>query len=68
LPEASAEVERSINALQLDEAARELRLLRDYDSNNFTLALLGGKLDAQRQIVIREDEARAARMQTAASP
>ncbi|PWK92517.1 hypothetical protein [Fulvimonas soli] len=66
-PAATAEVERSINALQLDEAARELRLLRDYDATDFTLALLGGKLDAQRQIVIREDEARAARMQAPAA-
>lgn len=67
-PAATAEVERSINALQLDEAARELRLLRDVDGTDFTLALLGGKLDAQRQIVIREDEARAARIRAAASP
>ncbi|WP_049621332.1 hypothetical protein [Frateuria defendens] len=70
-PVASAEVERRINALQLDEAQRELYLLRDYDGTNFTLALLGGKLDAQRQLLVRQDEARAERMQAraaAASP
>ena len=60
---ASAEVERSINDNNLDEAQRELSLLREFDSTNYILSLLGGKLDAQRQIQIRQDEARAASMQ-----
>lgn len=62
-PQASADVERAINANALDEAARELRLLREVDANNYTLSLLAGKLDAQRMIKVREDEARAAEIQ-----
>jgi protein TonB len=62
MPLALDEVERNINDKQLDEAQRELRLLRDVDSNNYIVALLGGKLDAQRQLVVRADEARAAAM------
>jgi len=58
-PTASADVERAINNNELDEAQRELSLLREFDSTNYILSLLGGKLDAQRQIVIRQDEARA---------
>lgn len=60
MPDAMATVEQAINARQLDEAERELRLLREVDRDNFTLSLLAGKLDAQRMIVVREDEARAA--------
>jgi periplasmic protein TonB len=60
---ASADVERSINDNELDEAQRELSLLREFDSTNYILSLLGGKLDAQRQIQIRQDEARAAVIQ-----
>lgn len=66
-PDAAAEVERSINALELDEAQRELRLLREFDSTNYTLSLLGGKLDAQRQVMIRQDEERAALIQAQAA-
>lgn len=62
-PSASADVERSINDNDLDEAQRELSLLREFDSTNYILSLLGGKLDAQRQIQTRQDEARAAAMQ-----
>ncbi|MHA6205732.1 hypothetical protein ACXU4B_15005 [Dyella soli] len=62
-PAASADVERAINNNELDEAQRELSLLREFDSTNYILSLLGGKLDAQRQIVIRQDEARAAIIQ-----
>lgn len=62
-PQASAEVEAAINAKSLDEATRELRLLREVDSDNYTLSLLAGKLDAQRVIKVREDEARAAIIQ-----
>ena len=62
-PVASGDVERSINDNNLDEAQRELSLLREFDSTNYILSLLGGKLDAQRQIQIHQDEARAAAMQ-----
>ena len=58
--QATEAVEQAINKRQLDEAARELRLLHEVDNNNFTVQLLTGKLDAQRAIVVREDEARAA--------
>ncbi|WP_243048430.1 hypothetical protein [Dyella sp. RRB7] len=62
-PAASADVERAINDNELDDAQRELSLLREFDSTNYILSLLGGKLDAQRQIMIRQDEAKAAIIQ-----
>lgn len=62
-PAASADVERAINDNSLDDAQRELSLLREFDSTNYILSLLGGKLDAQRQIMIRQDEAHAAVIQ-----
>jgi periplasmic protein TonB len=64
--DACSEVERTINARDLDEAQRELALLRDYDGNNYTLALLGGKLGAQRMVMTREHEAQAAIIQAQA--
>lgn len=64
---AADDVERAINNNELDEAQRELSLLREFDGTNYKLALLGGKLDAQRQIQIRSDEARAAMIQSASS-
>lgn len=66
MPDAMGAVEQAINARQLDEAERELRLLREVDRDNFTLSLLAGKLDAQRMIVVREDEARAAEIRAKA--
>jgi protein TonB len=57
------EVERLINPVDLDEAQRELSLLREYDATNYTLALLGGKLSAQRMLVTRQHEAQAAIIQ-----
>jgi protein TonB len=62
-PAASADVERAINDNALDDAQRELSLLREFDSTNYILSLLGGKLDAQRQIMVRQDEAKAAIIQ-----
>jgi protein TonB len=62
-PAASADVERAINDNSLDDAQRELSLLREFDSTNYILSLLGGKLDAQRQLMIRQDEAKAAIIQ-----
>ncbi len=64
---AADDIERSINDNNLDEAQRELSLLREFDGTNYKLALLGGKLDAQRQIQIREDEAKAAIIQAQAA-
>ncbi|OOG62507.1 energy transducer TonB [Rhodanobacter sp. B04] len=64
-PRASEEIERTINHNDLDEARREIDLLREFDSNNFTLALLGGKLSAARNIETRQHEAEAARIQQA---
>lgn len=66
MPQAMALVEQAINRRELDEAARELRLLREADDTNFTVQLLAGKLDAQRAIVTREHEARAALLQARA--
>jgi len=59
LPFASQEIERLINRRQLEEARREIALLRDFDPTNYTLIILGAKLDAQQQVVTAEDEARA---------
>ncbi len=61
-PRAAAEIERAINQKQLEEARREIDLLREFDSDNFTLALLGGKLSAARNIVMKQHEAEAARI------
>ncbi|MEI7035247.1 hypothetical protein [Fulvimonas yonginensis] len=58
-PAATAAVEQAIDRGELDEAERELRLLREFDSGNYLLALLAGKLDAQRQVLVRQHEARA---------
>lgn len=56
-------VENTINGGDLDEAQRELLLLRMYDPHNYKLALLGSVLDAQRVIERRKHEAEAARIQ-----
>lgn len=56
-------VESTINSDDLDEAQRELSLLRQYDPHNYKLALLGSVLDAQRVIERRKHEAEAARIQ-----
>jgi periplasmic protein TonB len=60
-------VENTINGGDLDEAQRELSLLRMYDPHNYKLALLGSVLDAQRVIERRKHEAEAARIQAAQS-
>ncbi|MBB3226658.1 protein TonB [Luteibacter sp. Sphag1AF] len=65
LPFASTEVERLINQRELDEARREIALLRDFDPTNYTLVILGAKLDAQQRVVTAEDEARASMMRAA---
>ena len=41
-PDATGAVERTIDGGELDEAERELRLLREFDSGNYILALLAG--------------------------
>jgi protein TonB len=58
------DVEITINSGDLDEAQRELYLLRLYDPHNYQLALLGGVLDAQRVIERRAHEAEAVRIQS----
>jgi hypothetical protein len=65
-PRAAVEIERSINQNELDEARREIDLLREFDRDNFTLALLGGKLSAARNIETKRHEAEAERIQQAA--
>jgi protein TonB len=62
---ASEEIERTINQQKLEEARREIDLLREFDRDNFTLALLGGKLSAARNIVMKQHEAEAARIRRA---
>ncbi|GAB2540618.1 energy transducer TonB [Rhodanobacter koreensis] len=64
-PRAAEEIERTINQNDLDEARREIDLLREFDSTNFTLALLGGKLSAARNIETKRHEAEAERIQQA---
>lgn len=59
-------VETTINSGDLDEAQRELSLMRQYDAHNYKLALLGSVLDAQRVIERRRHEAEAARIQAQA--
>lgn len=66
-PRAATEIERTINQKALEEARREIDLLREFDGNNFTLALLGGKLSAARNLVTRQHEAEAERIQRAAA-
>jgi len=57
---------------ELDAAERELRLLRDFDSDNYVVVLLASKLAAERGLAMRRHEARAAliraRMARAAQP
>jgi hypothetical protein len=64
-PRAAVEIEGTINGGELEEARREIDLLREFDRDNFTLALLGGKLSAARSIVTRQHEMEAARIQEA---
>ena len=62
-PRAAMEIEGTINGGELEEARREIDLLREFDRDNFTLALLGGKLSAARNILTRQHEMEAARIQ-----
>ena len=66
-PLAASEIEHTINQKQLEEARREIDLLREFDGDNFTLSLLGGKLSAARNIVMKQHEAEAERIQRAAA-
>lgn len=81
---ACEDVEQTITAGNLDEAQRELQLLRAYDAGNYKydpaheelhasdykLALLGGYLDAQRTLLGRKhaQEAAAISAQQAGAP
>lgn len=64
--EACNVVEHAIDTRELDEAQRELALLRDFDNSIYKLSLLGSKLSAQRALMTREHEAQAAIIQSAA--
>jgi len=64
-PRAAVEIENAINQKQLEEARREIDLLREFDPDNYTLALLGGKLSAARNLVTKQHEAEAARIRQA---
>jgi hypothetical protein len=66
-PRAAVEIEHTINQNDLEEARREIDLLREFDSNNFTLALLGGKLSAARNMMTKQHEAEAERIQQASA-
>lgn len=59
---AATQIEGSINRQDLDEARREIDLLREFDRTNFTLSLLDGKLSAARKVVTRRHEAEAERI------
>lgn len=61
-PIAATQIERNINRQDLDEARREIDLLREFDRTNFTLSLLDGKLSAARKVVTRRHEAEAERI------
>jgi hypothetical protein len=65
-PQASDQIDRAILDKDLDEAQREITLLREYDPDNYVLLILGAKLDAQRKLVTAADEARALTMRQAA--
>jgi len=62
---AADEIEVTINRDQLEEARRELDLLREFDPNNFTLSLLGGKLSAAWNLLAKQHEAEAQRIRQA---
>jgi hypothetical protein len=63
------EVELTIAKGDLDEAERELRLLRDYgkqqgaESDSYKVSLLGSYLYAQRNVLTRKHEAEAMQIQ-----
>ena len=71
---AAQQVEHSISVGDLDEAERELRLLRDYStlqgvaSSSYKADLLGSYLHAQRNVLTRRHEAEAAQIQEAHTP
>jgi protein TonB len=56
------DLESTISRGDLDEAARELRLLRDYDANNYKLALFASYLDAQRVLLSKQHALESARI------
>lgn len=62
---AAEEIEGTINRRDLEEARREIDLLREFDRDNFTLALLGGKLAAAWNVLSKQHEAEAERIRRA---
>jgi periplasmic protein TonB len=61
-PLASDQIDHAILGKDLDEAQREISLLREFDADNYVLLILGAKLDAQRRLMTADDEAHAAAM------
>lgn len=57
-PLAAGEIEQKINAGQLDEGKRAIELLGKFDSNNYTLTILRGKLELKKKQMDREQEKR----------
>ena len=66
-PRATVEIEQTINQKELEEARREIDLLREFDRTNYTLVLLASKLGAQRQLLAQQHEVQAAQLQHAAA-
>ncbi len=56
-PFAASAAEQAINARNFDEAQREIDLLAKADPTNFTLTILRSKLDAQRKLLDKEQQA-----------
>lgn len=57
-PLAAGEIEQKINAGQLDEGKRAIELLGKFDSNNYTLTILRGKLELKKKQMDREQDKR----------
>lgn len=59
------EVEKAIARNDFEEANREIALLSNADPTNYTLTLLRSKLDAQKKLQAREEQARLQAQQAA---
>jgi protein TonB len=59
------DVEKAISQNDFDEAAREIDLLSKADPTNYTLTLLRSKLDAQRKLQARQEQAQLQAQQAA---
>lgn len=59
------EVEKAISRNDFDEAGREIELLTRADPTNYTLTLLRSKLDAQKKLQVRQQQAQLQAQQAA---